>query len=398
MAEGDGSIAATNRRKRYLIAQAVLCVLCTLIGAFYPTLLDISKTATEHTAYTSSGSRTVQIRERSAYPFSPASVVLINDGIQLIIALCAVSWKEGLPALVADRSLILKMLPLGVIYAIGELLTLRSVQKGSGPVYVVIANMKLVVAAVMSRLFFGSSRSLPWLHWLELVLISVAAVAYTMVEAGSLGVNWQWEGAWSALAKSSLVAFSSVFCEHTYKSNPFLVVLTLQALWGLVTMCCLIGGSLAGVGGLETFGLELRDEDGAFSILSGGPRQLLCSSSAYAACLQQLHIGKIASCVCISARGWDSYTLLTVVADLSNAISSALVFRRLSAVAKYICRASSAVPMYIFYCSIGRSSWDLRCFFLVVLLCVQVGIYTYQRHRAEAQLSNAAWPQHYKKP
>lgn len=43
-------------------------------------------------------------------------------------------------------------------------------------------------------------------------------------------------------------------------------------------------------------------------------------------------------------KGWDSYTFLAVFADLSNAVSSALVFRRLSAVAKYVCRASSAVP------------------------------------------------------
>jgi hypothetical protein len=45
-------------------------------------------------------------------------------------------------------------------------------------------------------------------------------------------------------------------------------------------------------------------------------------------------------------KGWDSYTFLAVFADLSNAVSSALVFRRLSAVAKYVCRASSAVPWW----------------------------------------------------
>ena len=30
-----------------------------------------------------------------------------------------------------------------------------------------------VVAAVMSRLFFGRSRSLPWLHWLERFFLGV---------------------------------------------------------------------------------------------------------------------------------------------------------------------------------------------------------------------------------
>ena len=67
-------------------------------------------------------------------------------------------------------------------------------------------------------------------------------------------------------------------------------------------------------------------------------------------------------------EGWDSFTLLAVFADLSNAVSSALVFRKLSAVAKYVCRASSAVPMYIFYWAVGRAIWDLKVFGVVLLL------------------------------
>ena len=63
----------------------------------------------------------------------------------------------------------------------------------------------------------------------ELVFISLLAACYTLFEAGHAGSAWRWEGATAALAKSSLVAFSSVFCEHTYKSNSFLVVLALQA-------------------------------------------------------------------------------------------------------------------------------------------------------------------------
>lgn len=66
--------------------------------------------------------------------------------------------------------------------------------------------------------------------------------------------------------------------------------------------------------------------------------------------------------------GWDSFTLLAVFADLSNAVSSALVFRRLSAVAKYVCRASSAVPMYIFYWAVGRALWDVKVFGIVLFL------------------------------
>ena len=101
--------------------------------------------------------------------------------------------------------------------------------------------------------------------------------------------------------------------------------------------------------------------------LSGGPWHPLCDSPEHTNCVHHLSSGQ--SCLCITDRGWvwkalnvkslsaarnvsniwfstgwDSYTFLAVIADLSNAVISALVFRSLSAVAKYVCRASSAVP------------------------------------------------------
>ncbi|CAK9039933.1 unnamed protein product [Durusdinium trenchii] len=393
MGEESPSPSRRSKSKNYLLVQALLCVLCTVVGAFYPTLLDWSKTAFEQEVFSG------HTKETRAYPFSPASVVLVNDALQLSLALFAVSLKLGLSSIFKDGSLILKMLPLGLIYAVGELLTLRSVQKGSGPVYVVIANMKLVVAAVMSRLFFGQSRSLPLLHWLELVFISFLAALYTLAEAGNMGSQWRWEGAWAALAKSSLVAFSSVFCEHTYKNNSFLVVLALQAFWGLATMLLLLLGaslSMPGYGFLGGVALELRDDAGNWAFFSGGPWHPLCDSPEHLRCVH--HLAARESCICITERGWDSYTFLAVFADLSNAVSSALVFRRLSAVAKYVCRASSAVPMYIFYCAVGRALWDAKIFGIVLLLCLQIGIYTVQRHRAEAEAEEAeeaAWAQEY---
>eukprot|EP00913_Durusdinium_trenchii_P012506 g11742.t1 len=261
-----------SSRKEILQADTEGSFLRWVVGAFYPTLLDWSKTAFEQEVFSG------HTKETRAYPFSPASVVLVNDALQLSLALFAVSLKLGLSSIFKDGSLILKMLPLGLIYAVGELLTLRSVQKGSGPVYVVIANMKLVVAAVMSRLFFGQSRSLPLLHWLET------------------------------------------------------------------------------------------------KVTRGGPWHPLCDSPEHLRCVH--HLAARESCICITERGWDSYTFLAVFADLSNAVSSALVFRRLSAVAKYVCRASSAVPMYIFYCAVGRALWDAKIFGIVLLLCLQIGIYT----------------------
>jgi len=383
-----------------IVVQGVLCVLCTLIGAFYPTLLDWSKTTEERSTSFVDGE--LQTEARRTYPFSPISVVLVNDFIQLSIALCFVAKKDGLNQLFANRGLVLTMVPLGAIYGIGELLTLRSVQKGSGPVYVVIANMKLVIAALMSRVFFGRVVAMPCIRWVELVLVSVAAAGYTVAEAqeaGSAGAQWNWEGAWMALAKSSLVAFTSVFCEHTYKNNRFHSVLCLQALWGFVTIVCLISASFAGLVA-PNFAHELHNDNGAASLLGGGPYLPLCASSVHAACLGQISaLGATTGvCQCVDKRGWDAYTLLTIVADLSNAVSSALIFKKLSAVAKYVCRATSAVPMYLFYCLAGHKAFNPKTFLIVVYLCVQVSAYTVQRNRenSAADIAKSAnFAQHY---
>ena len=45
-------------------------------------------------------------QESRAYPFSPASVVLVNDALQLFLALFAVSLKVGLSSLFHDGSLV----------------------------------------------------------------------------------------------------------------------------------------------------------------------------------------------------------------------------------------------------------------------------------------------------
>lgn len=397
--------AEEKRRKKQLFGQALLCLLCCIVGMTYPALLDWSKTAMENEVVFEAGH--IAAREKRSYPFSPVSVVLVDLFTSVAIALCYVMKKKELSSLFADSSLVLKMMPLGFIYAIGELLTLRSVQKGSGPVYIVISNMKLVVAAIMSRAVFGASRSMPWLHWLELVLISLAAALYTFAEAGAMGTAWEWEGAWSALAKSALVSFSSVFCEHTYKNNSFVVVLTLQAIWALSFIVLLIGVSCAGIA-VPGVALELRDDAGASSIFGSGPRLPLCESAAHAICVQglpQMAAGSQVVCRCMSKRGWDFYTLGAIFADLSNAVSSALVFKRLSAVAKYVCRATSALPMYLFYCFVGRSSWDFSVFAIILFLCLQVAAYTFQRHTATARSDDssspspgalkAPWVQHY---
>merc|ERR1712216_967083 len=125
---------------------------------------------------------------------------------------------------------------------------------------------------------------MPWLHWAELVLISMAAAMYTMAEAGQSGAAWNWEGAWMALAKSSMVSMTSVFCEHIYKSNKFVIVLLLQIIWSFLCVSTILGVALSGVA-FHGIANELVDAAGETSLFSGGPALNLCGSAEHLACI-----------------------------------------------------------------------------------------------------------------
>lgn len=399
----SNQLVSSKTEKRNIVTQGFLCALCTVVGILYPTFLDWSKSTTE-VEHVWASEHILQ-REKPAYPFSPISVVLCNTGLQFFVAICFVKKRGGLSELFADPCIAWKMAPVGFIFAIGELLTLRAVQKGSGPVYVTISNAKLVIVAIMSRVIFGKSRAMPPLHWCELVFISLLASAYTLTEADALGSAWEWDGAWSALAKSFMNSFIAVYCEHAYKSSKLYIVLTLQAMWSLIFIVVMIVVAVSGIA-MQNISVELRDDNGAFSFFNGGPDYPLCDSSVHATCISGLpHAAVLAGtslCKCVRARGWDGSTYPVVLADIANAVTSVLVFKRLNAVAKYMCRAMSALPMYIFYCLSGRSKPSLQAFAIIVALCLQVGVYTVQRQKAEQlaeaeQRDDASWAQHYYK-
>lgn len=323
------------------------------------------------------GGPALERREFRTYPFSTTTVVLVNDLLQLCCGLVVLALKGSFTHTLSRRPLLLQTIPLGFLYAVGELLTMRAVQKGSGPLYVILSNLKLVVSAILARALFGSSREMPWVRWLQLVFISLLAAAYALAEAGTLGAAWRWEGAAVALVKCAVASIISVLCEYAYQGGTFVAVVTLQAFWSLVFISA---GIFVASTGLAMGGLAAELTDGeAFTLFGSGPAIPLCSSSSHTECVQAL-AGAAGACRCVVARGWDVYTLGAVLADLSNAVSSALIFKRLSAVVKYICRAMSAVPLYVFYCLTGRRSADLPTFAIIAMLCYQVALYTVRRH------------------
>jgi len=384
----DSAPSQKRVKRKHLIQQAFLCVLCAAVGAMYPGLLDWSKTAVEREVRLDErfqGRADLMVEEHRTYPFSTVTVVLMNDLLQLSVGLVVLAKKDGLNVIFKNKVLFLQTIPLGFIYAVGELLTLRAVQKGSGPLYVIISNMKLVVSALVARALFGRSRAMPTARWVQLLVISLLAAMYTLAEAGTVGEQWRWEGALVAVLKCFVSAIISVLCEYSYKGGGFVTVVTLQAFWGFVALFLVIGAALSGAAFRGLAG-ELVDNRGHVSIFGSGPEYPLCRSDEHEQCTASLAAGAVSLCRCVTNRGWDAYTLGAVVADLSNAVSSALIFKRLSAVVKYICRATSAVPLYLFFCIVGRKTWDFRVFSIIMMLLFQVSVYTLRRHQeAEEQ-------------
>jgi len=389
---------------RRLTHQVVLCVFCMVVGATHPTLLDWSKTAVEREVLIRqegfSRQASLETKERRTYPFSSVSVVLVNNAIQLFLGIIVIVTKRrkaSFLAIFSDRGLVGLAIPIGLIYTVGELLTLRAVQKGSGPLHATISNMKILVVAGLSRVVFGRSRSMHWLHWLELLLVGVLAAIYALREAGFSDAEWRWEGAIASSVKCIVSALMAVFCEHVYKSRDLILLATLQAFWALAGIVFLVVMPFLGL--VPGIARELHDDIGGFVLLTGVPVHPLCTSDEHELCLEGLHnlagragtvkMAAVSSCRCLSQHGWDWFTFGAVVANLSNDVSSVLVFKRLSAVAKYCCRAMAPVPMYLFYCIGGRRPWDPWTFVTVVLLCAQVSAYSVHRHLAALAAARA---------
>jgi len=319
------------------VVNLALCIVNLLSGCLCPALVDLSKSAI---AYGPGGHR------RPFMPYSALSVVcaeaLFNVALGIVVIAVLKSPTGFAPLL--EPKLHSTMLPLTLIYVLGDYAALRAIDSGGGPLYAAIANSKLLVAAAVSHFMLARRQSLR--QWFFLAEISSATLVFACLGASnshgskhraSNGICW-------AFAKAILSGCAAVMTESRYKHIN---------LWQANTL--LKGQSL--VVSLSTMALR-----------SALPREEfpLCGTEA------AQH-----AAWCVDRKGWDTWTWAVLLSEIGTGWLSVAVLTRMSAIAKFICKSATAPSLYLFYCVTGlygsRFEWPS---FLAVSM-VAGGIFAY---------------------
>ena len=353
--------------------RGILCFLCVISGAVLPWMVELSKTATlRQTDFTISkpnqgeGLRgdlmsdvpvTTSIIEstRNVFPFAVMTVLLTECFTSLSIAFFFLLRRENWCPYHAvmkcvDPALCRRLIPFAMIYVGGDVATMYALDNASGVVYVVIGQLKILVTAVLTRIVFGPSRALTFSQWSCLFgMVTAAAWFATLKDPGqapirAVGLFW-------SFFKCLISGAVAVFAEKNYKKADVCVSTTIVKTYCILFMT-------------------------AFLIVQPSAAAVppLCSSDAYLQCMAMAQPGT--SCHCIDSGGWDRWTFTSVVAHVFAWWLNVFVFKHLSAVVKYVCRALTAPTIYVWYCLMSRASFDLR---IVCLLLMVVNILAYKQ-------------------
>lgn len=329
------SEAAQRTRRPTTLMNVMLCVVSLLTGCMVPVLVDLSRTAT---ALGPGGKRVQRL------PYSALSVLQAEAAFNVGLGLLAIATRRSpggfAPLFRADLHCM--MLPLTLVYCLGDMAALFAIGSGGGPLYVAVSNSRLIFAAAASRAVLGRHQSLR--QWLLLVEITAAAAAYaalsTRKAAGSAdaaemsrasaGVVW-------AVAKAMLSGTAAVLTESRYKRLN---------LWHANTL--------------------LK----AQSLVVAGTISVLCSAA-----MEDMPPCP-ASPWCVEWRGWDRWTYAVLTAEIGAGWLSVAMLTRMSAVAKFVCKTATAPSIYLAYCAVGGLHFEIKRFVSVVAIALGILAYT----------------------
>lgn len=314
--------------------------------------------------------------ERWVMPFHVATLTIVAEIISIVIAFVAVAREQGSARrafleLLAPEPL-LAFTPIGVVYGLGDFLQTVACNVASAPVIIIVGQSKLIIAAIMSKVFINS---LTPTNWLRLVLISCAAAAGADIGAASPRASireLELTGALMAFAKAFLSSTGAVISERIYKQASgagFWVVSFRVQLMMLLTSIALLPLTAHT---WQSMSLE--------EFFQGGPLPL-CSH--FEESRHSLYDGEMF--VCVDRRGWDMMTLFSALGLVINGMTTGLVLQNLSAVAKSICNALSSAVFYALYVLLGFRSFTVAqaCIFAVVV----ISSYEYSMEKATASFA-----------
>lgn len=328
---------------------AFLCLLSLALGCLIPTLVDFSKTAK---AYGPNGAILTVL------PYTALSLLraesAFNVGLGLAV-ICFVQPSGGFAPLWSIKSHV-SMLPLTLVYCIGDAIALLAMGSGGGPLYVAAGNAKLLFAAAFSQCLLGRRQTVR--QWSLLVTICAAATAYAALgskKGGPSAMQALYVGLAFALGKAALSGFAAVLAEGRYRDLN---------IWHANTL--LKAQSLA-IAFIATLFRPI--------VVSDMP---VCSESFLAAVASgTAHRVDQAPDWCLSHFGWDAWSWAVLFAEIGTGWISVIMVTRMSSIAKFVCKTATAPSLYLLYCLFGWGGlrFELPRFLTVAAITACIGAY-----------------------
>jgi len=293
------------------------------LGIAHPFFTELSKSA-----YLHEFEGGVLVRDtRRVMPFHLITLTLASQTLAVLIAAYAVVYRYGSFKVAARELLdprIDQVLPIGILYGLGDFLQTIACNKSSTPVVLLVGQSKLFLSALLSNFFLGSQ--LNCTKWIRLLTISLAAMASTYISASDAPVHSEAVyGALLAFMKAGLSSAGAVWSERVYKGSgqtDFWVVSFRVQLSMLLTSVVLL--------------LVNNDYQQLGSgLFSGGPYVPCTGDIRPVQCEEYI-------CKCSTTTGWDWKTCLAMVAIILNGYVTGFFLKHLSAVCKAVCNVGSS--------------------------------------------------------
>eukprot|EP00933_Yihiella_yeosuensis_P062031 TRINITY_DN64951_c0_g1_i1.p1 TRINITY_DN64951_c0_g1~~TRINITY_DN64951_c0_g1_i1.p1 ORF type:complete len:476 (+),score=61.11 TRINITY_DN64951_c0_g1_i1:94-1521(+) len=296
---------------------------------------------------------------RRVMPFHPVTLSLIAQIVSVVIALVWISVRSGslektLKHLFCGRAM-LRLLPVGAVYGLGDFLQTIACNAASAPSVLVVGQSKLLLSAILSYMILGKSQK----SWMKLVIISCAAAASTELSIESAAVkSLEMRGVMLALGKATLSSAGAVMSEALYKEahgGYWVVAFRLQ-------FCMLLTSIMLLPLTVRSMDILIPSE-----FFFGGPSMQCDIIQGQASCMPN-SISE--TCTCATRRGWDAMTLLAVLSISLNGFVTGLTLKYLSAVCKSVCNAMSSGAFYICYVLAGFRAFSLAQVYLLTIVVI----------------------------
>lgn len=333
------------------VCSLVVAGFCILVGVLHPLLHESAKTARLITCDVRSGNLLCGALPeplksgRRVMPFHAATLSITAEFLSVTMSLFIVAHHMGSVRSALLRlfnSKMLSIVPIGLIYGLGDLMQTLACNSASVPVVMVVGQSKLLLAALLSCMLISRQRTT---NWFRLIIISCAAAASTDISAGIVAVAplraAELHGAALSLVKAGLSSTGAVISELFFKKDGdnFWVVSFRVQFMMLMTSLLLLPWTTQG-----------WSSTAVSEFFSGGPLPL-CSEVEASGCLPDGLDGTV--CTCVDRRGWDAWTLLATLGIVLNGMSTGLILKHHSAVTKSVCNAMSTGVFYIAYVMAG---------------------------------------------